>query len=206
MEVSSGFPSDRFKNAARFEVIAIGASAGGLEPIMSILRVLPAAFSVPIIVVLHVPERRESALVDVLTHSSKLPVRQADDKAPILPGHIHVAGPGYHLSVEKNRHFSLSDELPQQFSRPSIDVLFQSLGEAYGRAALALLLSGASEDGAKGLASVKENKGTTVIQDPNEARFPLMPQAALKLRRPDWTLTVEEIQRFVCALGESAGE
>ncbi len=206
MNVHSNSWPGQAPSAARFKVIAMGASAGGLEPVMAILQALPVTFPVPIILVLHIPERRESGLVEVLSKYSKVPVRQAEDKAPVRGGAVYVAGPSYHVSVEKNHRFSLSDELPQQFSRPSIDVLFRSVADAYGRAALAVLLSGASADGAMGLASIKENRGTTLVQKPENARFALMPLAALKLHQPDGTLTVEELKQFFTALGGTASE
>ncbi len=206
MNVLSDLCSGQAVSAARFKVIAMGASAGGLEPVMAILQTLPATFPLPVILVLHIPERRDSGLVEVLAKHSKMPVCQAEDKAPVRTGTVYVAGPSYHVSVEKNHRFSLSDELPLQYSRPSIDVLFRSVADAYGRSALAVLLSGASADGAMGLASIKENKGTTLVQKPENARFALMPLAALKLHQPDGTLTVEELKLFFMALGGSVSE
>ncbi|OII56858.1 chemotaxis protein CheB, partial [Pseudomonas putida] len=128
----------------------------------------------------------------------------ACDKQPLRPGQIYVAGPGYHLSVERDLTLSLSQEPPVHFSRPAIDYLFMSAADAYGAGLLGMLLTGANEDGAEGLAYIKRNGGRTVVQDPCDAQVALMPEAALVLHQPDHILSLSGIERLLAALEPSA--
>jgi two-component system chemotaxis response regulator CheB len=182
------------------ELVAIGASAGGVDALMRLLQGLRPGYAPAIAVVLHIPEDRRSRLVPVFSHHCALPVREAADKAPLQPGAIHFAGPGYHLSVERDRTFSLSCEPPVHFSRPAIDLLFDSAADACGPACAAVLLTGASEDGAAGLCRVGARGGLTLVQSPAEAQVPVMPAAALARCAPDFVLPLAGIQRVLLAL------
>ena len=182
------------------EAIVIGASAGGIKALLNLLAALPADFRIPIIIVLHMPDTRESRLVEVFQHHIALSVKLAQDKADIAPGHVYFAGPGYHLLIERGRSFSLSCEEPIHYSRPSIDILMVSAADAYGASLAGILLTGASHDGAEGMARIHEAGGLTVVQEPADAEIATMPQAALDLFTPDFILPLAEIQQLISRL------
>lgn len=184
----------------RVEAIVIGASAGGVEALLTILGPLRAGFGLPIIVVLHLPDDRRSHLAEVFARRVSLPVLEAVDKEPIEAGTLYFAGPGYHLSVEQDRTFSLSLEDRVHYSRPAIDFLFESAADAYGPALAAVLLTGANRDGANGIACVKQRGGMTVVQQPNEAQAATMPLAALESHEPDHILPLRGIGRLLIEL------
>jgi len=186
------------------EAIVIGASAGGVEALLNILSPLRPGFVLPIIVVLHLPEERRSHLAEVFSRRVSLPVVEAYDKTPVETGTLYFAGPGYHLSVEQDRSFSLSLEDRVHHSRPSIDYLFESAADVYGPALAAVLLTGANRDGASGLAQVKVRGGLTVVQDPEEAQVATMPRAALALHQPDHILPIHGIGRLIVELEQIA--
>jgi len=180
--------------------IVIGASAGGIRALLNLLGALPANFPVPIIIVVHMPGTRESRLVNVFQHHMAIKVTTAEDKDRILPGHVYFAGPGYHLSIERDRSFSISCEEPVHYSRPSIDILMLSAADTYGDSLVGILLTGANQDGAEGMARIHEVGGLTVIQDPREAEIATMPQSALDLFAPDFILPLNEIQKLIFTL------
>ena len=184
----------------RVEAIVVGASAGGVEALLTLLGSLRAGFGLPIIIVLHLPEERRSQLVEVFARRLALPVAEASDKQDIMPGTVYFATPGYHLSVEQDRSLSLSLEDRLHHSRPSIDFLFESAADAYGPALAAVLLTGANHDGARGLAQVKRQGGLTVVQDPDDAQVDTMPRAALKTHQPDYILPIHGIGRLLVEL------
>lgn len=186
------------------QAIVIGASAGGVTALFSVLGALPPAFATPVICLLHLPDDRHSQLAEVLQRRLHRPVREAQDKASIECGMIYVAGPGYHLSVESDLRFSLSLEAPVHFSRPAIDFLFSSAADAYGAGLLGILLTGANEDGARGLLHIKHNGGRTIVQDPSDAQVALMPEAALALHSPDHILSLSGIGQLLATLEPSA--
>ncbi|WP_219267880.1 chemotaxis protein CheB [Pseudomonas sp. Xaverov 259] len=185
------------------EAIVVGASAGGVEALLSIFGGLPDTFGLPIIAVLHLPDERRSQLAEVFARRLSIPVHEARDKEMIAPGTLYFAGPGYHLSVENDRSLSMSQEDRVHHSRPAIDYLFASAADAYGKGLLAILLTGANQDGARGLAHVKQSGGTTVVQDPTEARIAVMPLAALALHAPDHILTLSQIGSLLASLESS---
>lgn len=182
------------------EAIVVGASAGGVEALLSIFGELPDTFGLPIIAVLHLPDERRSQLADVFARRLRIPVKEARDKESIEAGTLYFAGPGYHLSVEEDRSLSMSQEERVHHSRPAIDFLFASAADAYGPGLLAILLTGANQDGARGLAYVKQSGGTTVVQDPAEARIAVMPLAALALHTPDHILSLSRIGSLLASL------
>ena len=183
-----------------FEAIVIGASAGGIDALLAILRGLPASFGPPILVALHLADDRESRLTEVFRSRVALPVREALDKTPIERGTVHFACEGYHLLVEVDHTLSLSCEPPVQYSRPSIDILMESAADVYGAGLLGILLTGANQDGARGLARVKQMGGYTVVQDPREALVATMPRAAIDYSRPDLNLSLNEIHTLLLTL------
>ncbi|MBK5529305.1 chemotaxis protein CheB [Pseudomonas sp. TH06] len=184
----------------RIEAIVVGASAGGVEALLTLLGPLRKGFVLPIIIVLHLPEERRSQLAEVFARRLAMPVEEATDKQDIEAGTVYFATPGYHLSVEQDRSLSLSLEERLHHSRPSIDYLFESAADVYGPGLAAVLLTGANHDGARGLAKVKRHGGLTIVQDPADAQVATMPQAALNIRQPDHVLPIHGIGRLLVEL------
>ncbi len=160
-------------------LIAIGGSAGAFDGLIQLLPALPETLTAAVVIVIHVPAERNTGLAQVPGGSSRLRVCEAEDKMPMRAGVIYVAPPDYHLLVEADGSLALSADEPVHFSRPSIDVLFQSAAHAFGKRALGILLSGASADGADGLAAIRARGGVTWVQRPESAAAPVMPEAAL---------------------------
>ena len=161
---------------------------------------VPDTFALPIIAVLHLPDERRSQLAEVFARRLPIPVREGQDKEVIQAGTLYFAGPGYHLSVEHDRSLSLSQEERLHHSRPAIDYLFESAADAYGNSLAAVLLTGANQDGAWGLAQIKRQGGLTIVQDPREAQVATMPEAALALQQPDYILPLRGISRLLAEL------
>ena len=196
-----GAPSLETALAGRtIEAVVIGASAGGVNALLQVLPVLRAGYRLSIIVVLHVMSGRHSQLVDVFQRRVALPVREAGDKEDIIPGTLYFAPAGYHLLVEVDRSFSLSCDAPLHFSRPAIDATMESAADAYGAALAGVLLTGANNDGAAGLAAIGQAGGLTVVQDPQEAQVNLMPLEAIRRQRPDLVLTLDGLARLLTML------
>jgi two-component system chemotaxis response regulator CheB len=184
----------------RIEAVVIGASAGGVEALLTLLGPLRKGYVLPIIIVLHLPEERRSHLAEVFSRRLAMPVREAEDKQDIEAGTVYFATPGYHLSIEADRSLSLSLEDRVHHSRPSIDYLFESAADVYGPTLAAILLTGANQDGARGLACVKRCGGLSIVQDPKDAQVATMPQAALNVRQPDHVLPIHGIGRLLVEL------
>lgn len=184
-----------FRYAA--EAVVIGASAGGIDALLVLLQPLQAPLAVPVIVVLHLPDDHESRLAEVFGHRLRVPVEEARPHGPVRAGAVYVAPPGYHLLVEADRSFSLSCDAPVLFSRPSIDVLFESCAEAWGRGLVGMVLTGANEDGAQGLAAIKAQGGLAAVQDPAEAAHPVMPEAAMRAAQPQFVLPLAGLRSLL---------
>lgn len=161
------------------QAIVIGGSAGSLEALSAILPALPADLPVPMFAVVHLPADKPSVLVELLQNKSTLAIREARDKEPVEPGTVYFAPPDYHLLVEAGHYLSLSCDEPRMFSRPSIDVLFESAADVYGPHLLGVVLSGANSDGAHGLRAIVAEGGRAVVQAPFGAYAAAMPEAAL---------------------------
>ncbi|WP_230124089.1 chemotaxis protein CheB [Pseudomonas sp. Bi70] len=186
--------------ARKPEVVVVGASAGGVEALLGLFGGLPAGYGLPLVAVLHLPDNRESLLPDLFARRLALRVKEAQDKEVLQPGTLYFAAPGYHLCIEADRSFSYSREEPVHFSRPSIDYLFESAADAYGAKAMGILLTGANQDGAAGLYTIKQRGGVTVVQDPQEAQVATMPEAALALHQPDYLLSLRGILALLAEL------
>lgn len=186
-------------------LIVIGASAGGLQVLLRLFSALPASYRLPLAVVLHLPDDRTSRLAELFQARLALRVREAEDKDAILPGTLYFAPPGYHLLVEDDFTLSLSRDEPVQFSRPSIDVLFESAADALGEQVCGILLTGANHDGANGLHTLSRSGGVTVVQSPSSAEVPTMPEAALKRFHPDFVLDVPGIHLLLTELERDHG-
>jgi two-component system chemotaxis response regulator CheB len=173
-------------------IVVVGTSAGGLRALETILRDLPAAFSVPIVCVQHRARESTDAFPAVLARATKLPVREIDDEEPLSAPGVFLAPPDYHVLVEPGR-LVLSTDDPVSFSRPSIDVLFETAADAYGPNVIAVLLTGANADGARGVARVKQAGGIAIVQDPQTAEAPEMPAAAISAAVIDRVLPLDDI-------------
>jgi len=179
------------------EAVVIGASAGAFEALSAILPALPAAYPLPVVVVVHLPAGRESLLAELFASRCQVAVKEAEDKEPLAGGTVYFAPPDYHLLVEPDRRLSLSTESPVLYSRPSVDVLFESAADAYGAALVGVVLTGANADGAEGLRRVCEAGGVTLVQRPDLAPSPAMPEAALAACPSARPLRLEEIAAFL---------
>ncbi len=187
------------------EMVVIGASAGGVAALLSLLSPLPAGYALPLVTVLHLLPRSPSQLGSVLAHHIALPVREPVDKEPIRPGTVYVASTDYHLLVEPDRHFAYSNEPPVSFARPSIDVLMASAADAYGPALAGVLLTGANMDGAEGMAAIHAGGGLTIVQQPEDAEVPTMPAAAIARCQPDLVLPLREMPALLRRLAAPEG-
>jgi two-component system, chemotaxis family, protein-glutamate methylesterase/glutaminase len=165
----------------RIDAVVVGASAGGIEALMTLLPPLPATLGVPIFIVVHLPRGRPSLLTDIFLEKCALQVCEAQDKEPVRPGTVYFAPPDYHLLIDEGPQLALSSDEPVHHSRPSIDVLFESAADIYGSRLLGIILSGANDDGAAGLAAVAAAGGTTIVQQPDSAQVKQMVVAALNL-------------------------
>ena len=184
--------------------VAIGASAGGIEALLTVLPQLPAPYPAPLFVVVHLPRERSSLLADLFAARCAVPVREAEDKLPVEPGTVYFAPADYHLLLDKGPTMSLSADAPVNYSRPSIDVLFESAADVYGDALAAVVLTGANDDGAAGLAAVHREGGTTIVQEPATARMAAMPTAALARVAADFVLSIDGIAALLATLPGAA--
>ena len=181
----------------KYKAIVIGTSAGGLSALSVILEKLPPDYPVPIMVVQHRSKNQRDLLEEVLQNKCKIRIKQADEKEKIEGGFVYIAPPDYHLLVEADKTFSLSSDEPVRFSRPSIDVLFETAAIVFKDTLVAIVLTGANNDGAAGIVEVKKYGGLTIAQDPAEAQFSAMPDAAITTTKVKYTWTLLEIQDFL---------
>jgi two-component system chemotaxis response regulator CheB len=180
--------------------VVIGTSAGGVDALSLLLPALPADGQAAVFVVIHLPRERPSLLVDIFGGKCAAPVREAQDKEPIEPGTVYFAPPDYHLLVDEGPRTALSADELVNFSRPSVDVLFESAADAYGPRLLGIVLTGASHDGAAGLAAVARAGGRAVVQRPGTAQVPIMVEAALSRTPSAAVLSLQEIAGLLAAL------
>lgn len=181
------------RNRRRLRAIVVGASAGGFEALRFLLGKLSVRLRAPIIIVLHSAPVEQSALAQSFSRYSVLPVVEAAERTRVEPGHVYLAPAGYHLLVERNEHFSLSVDERVRYARPSIDVLFESAADTWRAAVAGVVLTGANDDGARGLAAIRAHRGIAIVQSPEDAEVADMPQAALKLAGADHVLKLTEI-------------
>jgi two-component system chemotaxis response regulator CheB len=183
-----------------YDLVCIGASWGGLNALSQVLAGLPAAVDLPLVIAQHRhADSPEGTLADLLQAHIKRPVLDAEDKMPIEPRHIYIAPPNYHLLVERGS-FALSVDERIHFARPSIDVLFETAADAYGPGVIGIILTGANDDGAQGLARIKHAGGVALVQDPLGAARRTMPDAAIAATVADAILPLEEIGKFIYGL------
>jgi two-component system chemotaxis response regulator CheB len=184
------------------ELIAMGASMGGLTALLRIFRTLPATFPVPIVMVQHRGTSADTTLVDMLARETPLTVVEAEDKVEMAPGTVYVAPADYHLLVDEEGTLALSTEAPVRSARPSIDVLFETAADAYRERVLGVLLTGASADGAAGLARIKKLGGCAIVQDPSTAECATMPAAGIAAAAVDYILPLDLIAAHILSLVE----
>lgn len=187
-------------NSNDYAALAIGGSAGSLPVICAVLEALAPDTRLAVVVCMHVGTRDARGLCDVLSHHCALPVVEAEDGAPVDAASVHVAAGDYHLLVERNRTFALCAGERVHYARPSIDVLFETMAEAYQKRLAGMLLSGANDDGAAGLRAIQAHGGLTLVQRPDTAVVGDMPAAALALFTPDRQNTPEQLSDAVGAL------
>ena len=186
----------------RTELIAIGTSLGGLNALLAVVRHLPRDLPAAIVVVQHRGATHNTGLVDLLQESTALTVVEPEDKTALKPGMLFVAPADYHLLVEDRESLALSTDAPVRSARPSIDVLFESAADAYGDAVVGVLLTGASADGAAGLARIKQRGGRVIVQDPATAECATMPSAGIAATAVDHVLPLERIGEHLLGLVE----
>lgn len=163
--------------AASFPVVAVGCSWGGLHALSVVLEALPEDLGAAVVIVQHRTHAR-SELAPLLGQHTPWEVCEAEDKEQLSPNRVFLAPPGYHLLVDGDR-FALSTDAPEQHSRPSVDVLFESMAESFGDRLIAVVLTGANADGAAGLERVVRHGGVAIVQDPQTAEKRAMPEAAI---------------------------
>lgn len=190
------------KGIKRYKAIVIGTSAGGLHVLTSILQKLPADYPIPILVVQHRVKDQKSLLEEVLQSKTSIKIKQADEKEAIHGGCVYIAPPDYHLLVESDMTLSLSSDELVRYSRPAIDVLFESAAVVFREALVGIVLTGASNDGTAGIEAIANSGGLTIAQDPDEAEYPYMPKAAVNSKRVTHIWRLSKIENFLLKLME----
>jgi two-component system chemotaxis response regulator CheB len=184
---------------AQFDLVALGASAGGIKALEVILSGMPADFPIPILIVQHLGPGHRSLMAEILQRCSKLRVTEAVNDEAIRPSVVYIAPPNKHMLVDDGK-ISLTSTAFVNFSRPSIDLLFESVAATYADRSIGVILSGTGRDGAMGIKAIKEKGGTTIAQDMRTSRHWGMPQAAIATGMVDLVLPIEEITPAIIAL------
>lgn len=185
-------------------LVVVGASLGGVAALQVLLSELPATFAPPLVVVQHRGRASDDGLARLLQARSPLPVCEPDDKQRLEGGHVYLAPADYHVLVERGA-LALSTDGPVQHARPSIDVLFESAADAYGRETVGVILTGANRDGAQGCARIKERGGVVLVQDPADAESRFMPAAAIAAAHVDKILPLGELGPFLADVCRAKG-
>jgi two-component system chemotaxis response regulator CheB len=187
---------EKDKLNAKCKLLIIGGSAGSLEVLITVLPKLNIP-SFAIVLVLHRRSGEDGMLEELISIKTKIPVKYVEDKVPLLPANLYIAPADYHLLFEKNGLLSMDTSEKVHFSRPSIDVSFESAADVYGKEVTAVLLSGANADGTSGIKAIHEAGGITVIQKPESAEVPYMPEHALQEIKPDYILDAQELVLYI---------
>jgi two-component system chemotaxis response regulator CheB len=187
----------------KYKAVVIGVSAGGMKVLTRLLSMLPENFSLPLMIVQHLHPSQSGFYIRYFNEKCALTVKEADEKERIQAGYVYFAPPNYHLLIEEDHSFSLSSDEKVNFSRPSIDVLFESAVDAYHSDLIGIILTGANNDGASGLQLIKHNGGLTLVQNPSEAESPTMPRSAIAAGGADAVLSVEEIGNLLIRLDKN---
>ena len=192
--------------ATAASAVVIGASAGGVELLSELLRALPEDFGAGVAIVLHLHESQDDTLCHLLARHCALPVTEARDKQAFVADHVYLAPARYHLLLERDHHLALSLDPPVRYSRPSIDVLFDSASDCYGPALCGVVLSGENDDGARGAQTILDGGGEVLVLDPTTTVHRLMPQAAIALNPGSRVLSLEEIAMLLAHLCRGSAE
>lgn len=187
-------------NNALKKIVVMGASAGGFAAFGKVLSALPGSFDAPIVITQHQEPSANDFFSHYLNDTCQLTVKEAVGGEPLLVGHVYVSPPNYHVLVERDATLTLSADEPVNFSRPSIDVLFESAADSFGERVIGILMTGASKDGAAGLKRIKEKKGLTIAQDPDSAESPFMPRSAIELSYPDYIVHLSKLPDILIGL------
>ncbi len=185
------------KMKAKCKAIVIGGSSGSIDFLLKLLPTLQVPLSLVIILVLHRKNSLESTLAELFSSKTRIPVKEVEDKDVAEPGSIYVAPADYHLLIEKNHEFSLDTSEKVNFSRPSLDVTFESAAEVYGNTLVGVILSGANADGSNGLKAIKQKGGLIIAQKPETAQVAYMPQQAILNNTIDFIFNVNELATFI---------
>jgi len=183
------------------KAVVIGASAGAVQALQVILTRLPAGYPLPVLVVVHVPSDRSNVLLPLFQARCQIRVKEAEDKEPLVGGVIYFAPSDYHLLVEADGALALSTDEAVNYSRPSIDVLFESAADTYGQGLVGVILTGANNDGAAGLRAVVEAGGAAIVEDPAQAYASAMPHAALDAVSTAKIMNLDAIASYLSSLG-----
>lgn len=186
------------------KVVIIGGSAGSLNALMQILPEIDKLNDFALVIVLHRKSTDDQTLEDLIAFKASVAVKPLEDKVPLKSGFIYVAPSNYHLLFEKNETLSLDTSEKVNYSRPSIDVSFESAAEVYGESLVGILLSGSNTDGTYGLKAIKASGGTIVVQNPESADMPFMPNNAIQNTTPDFVLNNEELLQFIISINVAA--
>ena len=182
------------------KVIIIGGSAGSLQVLMDVLPSIPMIHSFAIVIVLHRRASDDLTLEELIKVKANIPVNIIEDKISFKPGYLYVAPANYHLLFEKNNTIALDTSGKVNYSRPSIDVSFESVSEIYGNTVIGILLSGSNSDGTEGLKAIQKAGGLVIVQDPASAEMPFMPKNAIENLTPDYVLNPQEIVEFILSV------
>lgn len=181
-------------------LVAVGASSGGIEAIRIFLSKLPVSLNIHVIIVLHIGNNKISTFLSQLSYITSFLVKEAEEKETIMPKTVYFAPPNYHILIEDNRTISLSTDAKVHFSRPSIDVLFETAAWVYKNELIGILLTGSNNDGSAGLLEIKKHGGKTIVENPVTAFSKTMPYTATTLFNPDYILNLEDIAEKVVEL------
>lgn len=187
----------------KYKAIVMGVSAGGLKALLELFSVLPGNFSIPVMVTQHLHPDDDGSLAEILSLKSFLKIVEATDKMPITPGTVYLAPPNYHLLIERNGTLALSKDQKTNYSRPSIDVMFETAAYAYGDELIGIILTGANNDGSAGISLIKDFGGLTIAQDPATAEFPAMPEFTIATGKIDKIFSLEEISKYLKSIAET---
>ncbi|HMK46639.1 MAG TPA: chemotaxis protein CheB [Methanocella sp.] len=189
----------------KFGIVAIGSSAGGIRALEILLSGLPPDLPIPLLIVQHLDPRHRSLMAEILQRRSKLEVKEAADGEIIKPSTVYIAPPNKHMLVSDG-NVSLTSTAFVHFSRPSIDLLFESVAATYGEETIGIILSGTGRDGAMGIKAIKEKGGTTIAQDKETSEHFGMPDAAIATGMVDFVIPVQDISKAIIELTISREE
>lgn len=184
----------------KYKAVVIGSSTGGMEALRIVLSALPKDFLIPVIIVQHLNINSESYLTEYLKRFCKLRVKEAEEKEIAVAGYVYFASPNYHILIEKDETFTFTVENRVCYARPSIDVLFETAADTYGKSLIGIILTGANKDGSYGLTKIKENGGIAIVQEPETAEVDMMPKAAIEATSVDYILKLGEIAKLLMKL------